>query len=125
MDKAQALYSFWSGFGLPAYDASSVPTGDNAPDFPYITYFVATDSLGYPTALNASLWYRTSSWTAISQKAEEIAQAIVTMRKPISIEGGYVWLVKGQPFAQRMNDPTDDMIRRMYLNVTAEYLTAY
>lgn len=34
-------------------------------------------------------------------------------------------LKRGSPFAQRMSDPNDDMIRRIYINITAEFLTAY
>ena len=61
MDKAQAIHSFWSGFGLTAYDAATVPTGDNAPRFPYLTYDVAWGSIGAPVALTplefSILWY--------------------------------------------------------------------
>ncbi len=123
-DKAQALYQFWSSFEWAAYDESSVPTGSSAPEFPYITYSVATDNLGNDVGLTGSLWYRSSSWAAISQKAEEIAKRIENL-SPIKIEGGYMWLKRGSPFAQRMSDPNDDMIRRIYINITAEFLTAY
>lgn len=123
-DKAQALYQFWSSFGLSTYDESSVPTGSNAPKFPYITYSVVTDNLGNNVGLTGSLWYRSSSWAAISQKAEEIAKRLENL-SPIKIEGGYMWLKRGSPFAQRMSDPNDDMIRRIYINITAEFLTAY
>lgn len=125
LDKAQAIHKFWSSFGLSAYDESSVPTGSAAPPFPYITYNVATDCIGYDVGLNGSLWYRSSSWAAISQKAEEIEKALSNQPYVIKIEGGYVWLKRGSPFAQRMSDPNDDMIRRIYINVTAEFLTAY
>ncbi len=123
-DKAQALYQFWSSFGLSTYDESSVPTGSNAPKFPYITYSVVTDNLGNNVGLTGSLWYRSSSWAAISQKAEEIAKRLENL-SPIKIEGGYMWLKRGSPFAQRMSDSNDDMIRRIYINITAEFLTAY
>lgn len=122
-DKAQALQEFWSSFGLPAYDAITVP--DDA-QMPYITYTVATDSMDSVLPLNASLWYRSSSWAEISRKAEEIARAIAEHGYMIyNVEGGYLWLVKGTPFAQRMRDENDSSIRRIYLNITAEYLTAY
>lgn len=125
MDKAQALHSFWSSFGLAAYDESSVPTGDDVPSFPYITYSVSTDNFGNDVGLSGSLWYRSTSWAAISQKAEEIEKALYDMTSPIKIDGGFLWLKRGSPFAQRMSDPNDDMIRRIYINITAEFLTAY
>ncbi|MDE7398965.1 MAG: hypothetical protein K2N06_05490 [Oscillospiraceae bacterium] len=123
-DKAQALYQFWSSFEWAAYDENSVPTGSNAPKSQYITYSVVTDNLGNEVGLTGSLWYRSSSWAAISQKAEEIAKRLENL-SPIRIDGGYMWLKRGSPFAQRMSDPNDDMIRRIYINVTAEFLTAY
>lgn len=121
MDKAQAIQTFWSGFGLTAYDESNVP--DDA-QMPYITYGVGIDSIDAPVYLSASLWYRSTSWAEISQKAEEIEAAIrdadpITMK----IDGGRLYLTRGNPFAQRMSDE-DDMVRRIYLNVTAEFLTA-
>lgn len=123
-DKAQALHQFWSGFSLTAYDENSVLTGSDAPAFPYITYSVATDNLDNDVSLSASLWYRSSSWAEISQKADEIAE-ILYHRHPIQIKGGYMWIKRGSPFAQRMSDPNDNMIRRIYINITVEYLTAY
>lgn len=123
MDKAQALQSFWSSFGIPAYDQYSVP--DDA-DYPYITYEVATDSFGYSIPLTASVWYRSSSWQDISKKAEEIAEFIGKKGYRIkSIDGGYMWVTKGSVFAQRMNDPNDDMVKRVYMSITAEFLTPY
>ncbi len=120
MDKAQALYSFWSSFGITAYDVNTVP--DDA-TLPYITYETATDSLDNVLSLTASVWYRSKSWELIERKTAEIARAIYAM-SPIQLDDGYLWLNKGTPFAQRMTDP-DDTIRRMIINVQAEFLTAY
>lgn len=125
LNKSQALHDFWSGFELPAFDESTVPTGATAPPFPYITYSIATDSIGNDIGLSGSLWYRSTSWTAIDQKAEEIEKALYDMTSPIKIDGGFLWLKRGSPFARRMSDPNDDMIRRIYINITAEFLTAY
>ena len=120
MDKAQALYQFWSNF-LPAYDENNVP--DDA-ELPYITYMTATDSLGYVVQLNGSIWYRSTRWDEITKKADEIAEYIGYGGKVVKLDDGYMWLTKGTPFAQRMRDE-DDSIRRIYINIQAEYLTAY
>lgn len=125
MDKAQALHIFWSSFGLPAYDEASVPSGDDTPQFPYITYTVATDALDGSLPLVASLWYKSTSWRDITLKSEEIALRIETMEKPIPIDTGYLWIVRGTPFAQRMAEPDDNTIRRILLNIVAEFLTPY
>lgn len=123
MDKAQALHDFWSSFGLPAYDQYGVP--DDA-EFPYITYEVATDSFGNTVPLTASLWYRSSSWKEITIKTEEVAERIGKNGYQIkAIDGGYVWITKGSVFAQRLNDASDDMVKRMYLNISVEFLTEY
>jgi len=126
LDKAQAIHDFWASFDIPAYDENTVPTGEDAPEFPYITHSVATDSIGNVVQLSGSLWYRTPTWEEIDLKAEQIAKELGEYgHKVIKIDGGYVFLVKGTPFAQRMSDPSDDMVRRIYINVLAEFLTAY
>ena len=85
-----------------------------------------TDSLGNILLLTGSVWYRTTSWKLPEQKVQEIAEAIGSQGFKITkIDKGYVWFTKGQPFAQRLADPNDDMIRRIIINVTAEFLTAY
>ena len=120
MTKAAAIYQFWNIFGLTAYEENTVPT-DAA--FPYITYQLVTDSFDREIQLTASLWYRSESWTAINAKTEEISQKISRGGKIISCDGGAIWLKRGQPFAQSMGDESDDLIKRIYINVIAEYLT--
>ena len=123
MNKEQAIHTFWSGFGIPAYDEQTVP--DNA-KMPYITYRVVTDSIGNVCNLTGSVWYRSTSWKEVSDKAAEVAQAVGQYGfTKLKLDDGYVWFTKGAPFAQRMSDPASDMIRRIYLNVQAEFLTAY
>lgn len=124
MNKAQAVQDFWSGFGLTAWDSMTVPTGDRAPDFPYITYNVVTDRLDSDVQLTASVWYRSSSWKDVELKVAEIAERLGSGGKVIKIDDGYLWLRIGYPFAQRLSDE-DDMVRRIYVTINAEYLTAY
>ena len=121
MTKASALYQFWNSFGLTAYEENTVP--DDAA-FPYITYQLVTDSFDREIPLSASLWYRSESWTAINAKTEEISQKISRGGKIISCDGGAIWLKRGQPFAQNMGDESDGLIKRKYLNITAEFMTA-
>ena len=121
MTKAAAIYQFWSGFGLTAYEENTVQT-DAA--FPYITYQLVTDSFDREIPLTASLWYRSESWTTINAKTEEISQKISRGGKIILCDDGAIWLKRGQPFAQNMRDESDDLIKRKYLNITAEFITA-
>lgn len=121
MNKAQAIHSFWQCFGLPAFDQSSVPSGTNSTYMPYITYEMKSDNIDNEVGLAASLWYRSASWEAITLKSEEIAEKIHAM-PPIKIDGGYCWIKRGSPFAQRMSDENDS-VRRILINITVEFLT--
>ena len=128
-DKWQAIHNFWSGFGIPAYDESSVPeyiyiNGErikNEP--PYITYNAVIGEFEQVVQLTASVWYKSTSWAEISQKVDEIAQG-VDQHKLIPINGGYMYIAKGSPFAQRMQDE-NDLIRRIYIVMQAEFFSRY
>ena len=121
MPKAAAIYQFWSSFGLTAYEENTVPT-DAA--FPYVTYQLVTDSFDREVAATAPLLYRGESWTAIIAKTEEISANIGLGGKIIKCDGGRIWIKRGQPFAQNMGDESDDLIKRKYLNLTYEFMTA-
>ena len=125
MTKAAAIYQFWSGFGLDAYEETVVPTGSDAPDFPYITYSLVTDGFGNEVAMAASIWYRSTSWAEVNAKADEIAEHIGLGGVILPCDGGSVWIKRGLPFMQNMSDPSDDMIRRKYINISAEYITQH
>lgn len=123
MTKAQAIHAFFSRF-LPAYEETTVPAGDISAEMPYITYNLVTSSFDLgDTSIDASLWYRSTSWKDINAKTEEISEAISYGGTLLPCDGGYIWLKRGNPFAQNMGDDADNMIRRKLLNVTAEYLT--
>ena len=121
MTKAAAIYQFWNSIGLTAYEENTVPTDAT---FPYITYQLVTDSFDSEIPIAASIWYRSEIWTGINAKTEEISQKISRGGKIISCDGGAIWLKRGQPFAQSMGDESDDLIKRKYLNITAEFMTA-
>ena len=119
MNKAQTLYNFWAGFGIPAYDETDVPPHA---EFPYITYQVSDDDFGNTRIQNANLWYRSTSWEEITQKSEEIADYITRGGRMLAYDGGAIWIQRGNPWAQRMSDPSDKMVRLMILTVLIEYL---
>ena len=120
MTKAAAIYQFWSGFGLTAYEENTVPE-DAA--FPYVTYQLVTDSFDREVAATASLWYRGESWTAINSKTEEISKKIGASGKKIAVDCGGIWIKRGQPFAQNMGDESDDLIKRKYINISIVFIT--
>ena len=124
MTKEAALYNFWSMFGIPAYEENSVPSGEDGAEFPYITYQVVTDSFGNNVALTGSVWYRSTSWKDANAKAQEISDKISRGGVTISCDGGVIWIRRGVPFAQSMGDDSDDLIKRKYINIVAEFMTA-
>lgn len=122
MNKQEALHTFWSGFGLTAYEQNNVPFDVI---MPYITYSESIGSIGDNTTLTASLWYfdEDESRTDIVTKANEIAEAIGLGGATVKYDNGMLWVKKGTPFAQAMDDPEDKRIKRIVLNVSAEYLS--
>jgi len=120
----QALHEFWSSFGWKAYDENTVP--DNAMEQnggKYITYEASISGFDEIVYLTASLWMQSTSWSDISIKAIQIFEAIGSGGKLIETDNGKLWITRGQPFAQRMGE-ADDTIRRIYLNIQAEFMTA-
>lgn len=122
MNKQEALHTFWSGFGLTAYEQNNVPFDVI---MPYITYSESIGSIGDNTTLTASLWYfdEDESRTDIVDKANEIAEAIGLGGTTVKYDNGMLWVKKGTPFAQAMDDPEDKRIKRIVLNVSAEFLS--
>lgn len=118
MNKVQAIHNFWNSFELPAYEQNTVP-----PDakMPYITYNVATAEIDNYVGLSASIWDYGTTWVLVVNKAQEIAEFVSKMY-PIKIDTGYLKLNLGTPFAQNMSDE-NDMVRRVYINLQAEFLT--
>jgi len=122
MSKASALYSWFSGFGIEAYEESNVES--DAP-YPRLTYTYATgdfDSGEVPIVVN--LWYMSEENITINAKAEEIYDRIGRGGVIIPVENGSIWLKRGSPFCQALSEPSDANIRRRYINITAEFRTA-
>ena len=114
MNKAQAIDNFWNSFGIPAYEVTTVDE-EVVGDF-YITYEVVTDSLDHAVPMSASIWQKYStSWEAVSLKADQISNALV------QVKTGFLYITRGQPFAQRVADE-DETVRRIYVNIMAEFL---
>ncbi len=117
-DYAQTLHSFWSAFGLPAYDENTVP---DRTAFPYITYNVTAAAFNETVTMSASLWYRSTSWKEITDKAEQIRETLEDGGRYIVTNKGALWIKTGVPFAQRMSD-VDDSVRRIYINIEVDYI---
>ena len=120
MDRYEALYKFWSGFGVPAYEENSVPDLDNV-NYPYITYQVAASVFDDDVAVNASIWTRSTSWLTAEILSDAIENRLKDGGETIGYDGGMIWITAGTPFAQSMGDPDDDRIKRKLLSVVLHF----
>lgn len=117
----QALQTFFGGFGIPAYPHTAVP--DRA-EMPYLTYTPIIGSLFDQAGIIVNLWYRTESEAIPNAKATEIADRLTGGGVMIGCQGGGIWLKRGSPFCQSLTDDEDSTIKRRYINVTVEFVTA-
>lgn len=122
MTKAAALQNFFDKF-LSSYAASAVP--DDVV-FPYLTYELITSAWEEgEVGLTVNLWYYTTSEAIPNAKVQEISKSIGISGVVLSCDEGLIWLKRGSPWCQSLRDDTDHMIKRRYINVTAEYMTHY
>ena len=124
MTKAATLYMFFTQFGLNVWPEISVPTGDDAPDFPYLTYEVTTSADLDKVLVSASLWYRETTWTRINAKADVISSTVGGAYALDCDDGGMI-IRRGTPFAQSMDDPNDNLIKRKVLSFEITFCTPY
>lgn len=117
VDRWNALNTFWNSFGLPAHDENTI---DDGVHMPYISYEAAVNDFDDKILLIASVWYYSTSWKEISQKAEEISEYIGG-GVGVPYDNGRLWITKQVPFAQRLYEPTNDMVRRILIRIGAEY----
>lgn len=119
--KAAALHEFFSSFGLPAYPVSSVPE-DTV--FPWLTYELITSAWEEgEVGIVVNLWYYTESEATPNAKAEEISKTIGLGGATLPCDDGLIWVKRGSPWCQSLRDDTDPLIKRRYLNISAEYMT--
>ncbi len=121
MTKEAALHGFFNSFGIPGYPMSAVP--DDAV-FPWLTYDLITGAWdGGEVGLTVNLWYRTTDEAPPNAKARELSERLGLGGAVVSCDGGYIWLKRGSPWCQNLTDEADKVIKRRYLNISAEYLT--
>lgn len=126
MDKIQALHSFWSSFGISAYDETSVPdemsftNPDNKTRSPYITYEVSIGEFGEEVVSSASVWYYGAKWNDIDAKIKQIEERFKNGGVIVRYDEGTIWIKKSAPFLHRVGD-TNDMVRRYLVNTIIEY----
>lgn len=121
--KSQALYQFWSSFGVPAFEENCVPTGADKPTYPYITYELATSNFDNDVPLSASYWIRSTGLAQLDHFEDALAYRLSMNGIVLRCSGGGIWLKRGTPFGRIMREETDNMVKRKIFNLTAEFLT--
>lgn len=123
MTPEAAIYGFLNGFSIPAYASASVP--DQA-QFPYITYDLVLGEWGQPEVnMPVNVWYRTESEAQPNAKVREIGERIGMGGVLLHCDGGVLWVKKGSPWAQAVTvEGEDEKVKRRYVNINIEYLTA-
>ena len=128
MTREQAIFDFWNSFNIPAFEENSVPTGEDAPAYPYITYQLVIDNFGSQVQTSASVYDRDkdnySALFQVLQKTAEIRKKISRGGIMLAFDSGVVWLKPNTPFSQIMGDSENNAVRRAYLNMTAEFISA-
>ena len=112
-DFAKVLYEFWNSFGINAYPTNSVP--DNA-ELPYITYEISKPDWSDQVPISASVWYRDTSYIAISEKVHEIEKKIGGGIS-IPVSNGCVVLYKETNFIQIQDYAEDRDLKVAYLSM--------
>ena len=125
MTKMQALNQFFESFGLDAYQEDSIYAADTALPLPYITYDVVLDNFyGGSRGCHMTVWYRTTSLKPLEDKQAEIAERLGISGKVIPVDGGFLWIKRGKPFATPMDVPADKLAKRIVINLEIEFETA-
>lgn len=118
---AKALYDFWSSFGIPAYPENNVPyTNDGVTKVepPYITYRVVRPEWRTQVSTYARVWYKDTSYIAISDKVDQI-ESRIGEGVMLPTRSGFILLFKDLNFCQY--EPTEDSrLKVAYLSLIEE-----
>ncbi len=101
----RALYSFFSGFGIPAYLEDNIPSGAA---LPYLTYQPTIPGGWNETStFHARLWYPSTKGRTVILQAEDAISAALQDSTTLSCEGGAIVLRMGSPWAQPLDNPPE------------------
>ncbi len=126
MKKWEALYDFYSSFGIDAFEENSVPTGRDKPNYPYVVYEVQQGGFDpdNDTALSFTIVDKNDSFVPIYELADAIA-ATIGDGKIYELDNGYLKIRTGTPWAQNQRDNADNTIRRLYSIIMVTYYTSH
>ena len=123
MTKDRALFEWFQQFGMPFYPTTALPPAEDI-TFPYGTYepvFGYNGDITYPTV---NIYYLTESEVTPNKKAAEIGNVIGMGGTLVKCDEGLMWIKRGSPFVQGINDPDNSNIKRRLISIAIEFLTA-
>lgn len=123
MTKDRALFEWFQQFGMPFYPTTALPPAKEI-TFPYGTYepvFGYNGDITYPTV---NIYYLTESEVTPNKKAAEIGNVIGMGGTLVKCDEGLMWIKRGSPFVQGINDPDNSNIKRRLISIAIEFLTA-
>jgi hypothetical protein len=122
MTKDRALFEWFQQFGMPFYPVTALPPAKGI-TFPYGTYepvFGYNGDITYPTV---NIYYLTESEVIPNKKAAEIGEVIGKGGTIVKCDEGLMWIKRGSPFVQGINDPDNSNIKRRLISIAIEFLT--
>ena len=108
---AEAMKTFVSSFGLPAYNVQSIPEDVSVP---YLAYSLNEPEWNQKTTNYIQGWYRATSNAELTAKADEIIKAIGT-GVTLNTASGYLVIYPETPIVQLM---VDGDYRSFYINIS-------
>lgn len=131
MKKDKALYNWWQQFSIPFYPTTALPPAVNdtsVPEnerltFPYGTYEPIFGYNGDITYSSVNIYDLTESEARINGYAAEIGEVIGMGGTIIKCDEGAMWIKRGSPFMQGINDPDNSNIKRRLISIAIEFLT--
>lgn len=126
MKKWEAIYDFFSSFNIPAYEENSVPTGSEAPAYPYIIYEMNQGGFdaNEDNALSFTIVDKLDSFVPSYELMDTIAE-VIGDGKVYELDNGYLKIRQGSPWAQNQREPNDNTVRRLYSIIMVTYYTSH
>lgn len=121
MTKHEAVQAFLERGGIDVYSVASVSDGAQ---MPYLTYEMQEGAWGDgEVPITANAWFYTGTEIVPDEYCASLSRLIGRGGVMLSCDGGAVWIKRGSPFAQAIKNTGEDMIKRRYINLTAEFFT--
>lgn len=120
MTATQALYEFFTRFGIPAYPTNSVP---DTTEFPWLTYEAKVgNAMDSALSCAVNLYYHTDSEAVPNAKAKEISDAIGLGGKMLLHDEGAIWIKRAEPWLTPLVNEADSAIKQRQLMLSLEFI---